>query len=81
MNRFDDYDAINEFFKAGGIDAPKEVDISVWRQGRMFRPSYYTGPSKADVASLTVEYNRSNKKLKLNWGCDRQEGFDDYFFA
>ena len=77
MNRFDDYDAINKFFNTAGVDVPKEVDISVWIQGGMFRPSFYTGPSKADVMSLTVEYNRSNKKLKLHWECDRQEGLDN----
>lgn len=66
--QFRDWKAVKGLFSDYDVGLEQELDVSYWRMGGLRRgKSRYLGTTEAKVQSLTVEYNKSKKNLKLNF--------------
>lgn len=68
---FNTWEQIKELFGEGNIK--KDLVVALWRISRpgSFSKSFYMGPGDAEVSSLSVQYNKSKKKIQLKFACKR----------
>ena len=73
---FRDWNAVKELFDAYEVEIDQEIDVSYWSMGSIHRgKGRYMGTTTGKVQSLTVEFNKSKRSLKLNYYVSSGCGF------